>query len=496
MTRAILLLVSLILAVLTWTPSAAAEKRVALVIGNGDYANATRLPNPRSDAEDVAAALRRSGFVTIVGLDLDQTKMQEAAINFARAAREADVALFYYSGHAMQFAGVNYLMPVDAKLTDEADLRRMARVDDILYELQQAKNLRILVLDACRDNPFAEELKRSIGFTRAASFQRGLAKIDTPEGMIVAFSTQAQRTADDGTGRNSPYTTAFLKHIEEQEEIGRVFRRISTDVYEATDHRQLPELSLSLIREYYLHGEASLPAPPSPLQSATPDPALSAWNAAKDTESESVLEAFITKFGESFYAELAKAKLADLKEKKIAVVSPPEPQWNSPKPAQSEVAILPKPEMAPEHRLGETFKDCNECPVMVVVPAGAFIMGSPESEQDRGGNEGPQHLVTFAKLFAVGAFAVTFDEWDVCVANDGCNGYKPKDHGWGRGSHPVINVSWNQAKAYVAWLSRKTGKPYRLLSEAEREYVTRAGTTTPFWWGSSISTDQANYNSN
>ena len=104
------------------------DKRIALVIGNGAYATVTPLPNPRNDAEDVAAALKRSGFETIVGIDLDQTKMQEATIDFARMARDADVALFYYSGHAMQFAGVNYLMPVDARLRDEADLRRMARV--------------------------------------------------------------------------------------------------------------------------------------------------------------------------------------------------------------------------------------------------------------------------------------------------------------------------------------------------------------------------------
>ena len=88
---------------------------------------------------------------------------------------------------------------------------------------------------------------------------------------------------------------------------------------------------------------------------------------------------------------------------------------------------------------------------------------------------------------------MTFDEWDACVADGGCNGYQPSDEGWGRGRRPVINVSWDDAKAYVAWLSKKTGKTYRLLSEAEREYVTRAGTTTPFWWGSSISTSQANY---
>ena len=104
--------------------------------------------------------------------------------------------------------------------------------------------------------------------------------------------------------------------------------------------------------------------------------------------------------------------------------------------------------------------------------------------------------MTFARSFAVGKFAVTFEEWDACVADGGCNGYRPGDEGWGRGRRPVIHVKWDDAQAYVAWLSRKTGKGYRLLSEAEREYVTRAGTTTPFWTGSTISKNQANFSTN
>ena len=147
----------------------------------------------------------------------------------------------------------------------------------------------------------------------------------------------------------------------------------------------------------------------------------------------------------------------------------------------------------------KTFQDrladgnpCPMCPEMVVVPAGTFTMGSPPSEPKRFNGEA-QVPVTIARPFAVGKFAVTFDQWDACVADGGCNGYRPDDKGWGRGNRPVINVSWDDAKAYAAWLSRKTGKTYRLLSEAEREYVTRAGTTMPFWWGPSISTYQANY---
>ena len=137
---------------------------------------------------------------------------------------------------------------------------------------------------------------------------------------------------------------------------------------------------------------------------------------------------------------------------------------------------------------------------MVVVPAGSFMMGSPENEPERSSDE-DQVRVSIAAPFAVGKYAVTFDEWDACVAVGkgpheiglkGCKAH-PADEGWGRGKHPVINVNWDDAKAYAAWLSRKTGKTYRLLSEAEREYAARAGTTTPFWWGSSITPIKANY---
>ena len=144
---------------------------------------------------------------------------------------------------------------------------------------------------------------------------------------------------------------------------------------------------------------------------------------------------------------------------------------------------------------GQTFKECRNCPEMVVVPAGVFTMGSPADEEGRLHNEGPQRQVTIPEPFAVGKFALTFDEWDACVSAGGCNSYKPADEGGRRGQHPVVNVSWTDANAYVAWLSETTGRPYRLLSEAEREYVSRAGTKSSFWFGTSISGQQANYDS-
>jgi formylglycine-generating enzyme required for sulfatase activity len=139
---------------------------------------------------------------------------------------------------------------------------------------------------------------------------------------------------------------------------------------------------------------------------------------------------------------------------------------------------------------GDAFQECAKCPKMMVVPAGSFTMGSPASEPGRYPDEGPQHGVTIGRQFAIGQFELTFDEWDDCVADGGC--HKPPDQGWGRGSRPVINVSWDDANAYVAWLAKKTGKPYRLLSEAEYEYATRAGTTTAYPWGDEIGNNNAN----
>ncbi|WP_338306435.1 caspase family protein [Bradyrhizobium sp. TM233] len=297
--------------------SASADTRVALVIGNGAYASTAQLPNPSHDAEDVAASLRRSGFEVIQGIDLRQADMQDLTIRFARAASRADVAIFYYSGHAMQYNGVNYLMPVDATLTDEADLKRFVRVDDIVNDLQQAKNLRILVLDSCRDNPLAETLKRSA--TRAASIGRGLSKVEAPRGTIVSFSTQSGQTAADGVGRNSPYTAAFLKHIEEPQEIGDVFRDISSDVYDASGKTQLPELSLSIIGKFYLNGPVSVTiAPAAPQVAPRADPCASAeahWKAADTIGTVSAFEDHLTRFSSCSFASLAKARIEGLKQK-------------------------------------------------------------------------------------------------------------------------------------------------------------------------------------
>ncbi len=143
----------------------------------------------------------------------------------------------------------------------------------------------------------------------------------------------------------------------------------------------------------------------------------------------------------------------------------------------------PPSDVAKRYRPGENFKDCDACPEMVAVPPGTFLMGSPPDEKGRGDREGPPRRVAIAGAMAVGKYEVTFAEWDACRADGGCNGHIPDDRGWGRGRRPVIGVSWADAAAYAKWLGRKTGKPYRLPSEAEWEYAARAGTSTPQFWG-------------
>jgi len=211
-----------------------------------------------------------------------------------------------------------------------------------------------------------------------------------------------------------------------------------------------------------------------------------AWTKVKDSKRAEDFDGFVRQHPSGHFAERARG---------LQVALRPAPAQPA-QPAQPAVGVYPAPPAAPSSlpAPGTVFKDCEACPEMVVVPAGSFTMGSPENEQGRVAHEDPQHRVTIARPFAAGKYEVTFDQWDACVNSGGCNGHRPNDRVWGgRGNRPVIDVSWSDAKAYVEWLSRRSGKRYRLLTEAEWEYAARAGTTTPFHFGSTIGTDQANY---
>lgn len=301
---------------------------------------------------------------------------------------------------------------------------------------------------------------------------------------------------------------------------------MTADVLSATKGKQQPERLSRLQSELILLPATSGAVLQAP-QSLTSE-AGKRWDEIKDLSDVSLIEAFRAQYGKEnpFYDRLASQRAGALKEKtpqwgvgtwgsfpwsssskpepakaagqQTAVVAPKTPPASPPEPACDgllvAVAVGKKPCIKPGS--GESFKDCPDCPEMVVVPSGSFTMGSPGNEPGREKDEGPQHKVTIAEPFAVGRFAVTFAEWDACAGDGGCGRYKPGDNGWGRGNMPVINVSWDDAQSYVKWLSEKTGRHYRLLSEAEREYVTRAGKKSPFWWGASISPEQANYDGN
>jgi formylglycine-generating enzyme required for sulfatase activity len=243
-------------------------------------------------------------------------------------------------------------------------------------------------------------------------------------------------------------------------------------------------------------------APPTRLSEAA-----EAWASVKDSTDVRDLEAYRRQYGQLnlFYDRQAERRIDELK-KQVAVAAPPPAAKPTPvvEPAVGlfSASRAPLPLKAVEERAlkpKDSFKECGTCPEMVVVPAGSFAMGSPASEEGRLDTEGPQRQVTIARPFAVGKFEVTFAEWDACVSAGGCAGNKtPSDQGWGRGKRPVINVSWDDAKEYTAWLSRTTGKTYRLLTEAEWEYAARGVTSasTPskrYWWGDQASHEYANY---
>jgi hypothetical protein len=222
---------------------AAAEKRVALVIGNSNYVRAGKLANPVNDATKVSKALRHFGFEVILGVDLDRRAFEGKVRSFSRALARADTAVLYYAGHGLQVAGHNYLIPADAGLKSERDLDFEAiGLDFVLkqMEVDREGKINIVFLDACRDNPLARNLARSMG-TRSASVGTGLAEVQTGVGTFIAFSTQPGNVAVDGKGENSPFTAALTKHmLEPGRNLTSIMIEVRKDVLAATGGRQVP----------------------------------------------------------------------------------------------------------------------------------------------------------------------------------------------------------------------------------------------------------------
>ena len=466
------LLAAVLALVVLATPTVVlADGRVALVVGNSTYAHIGRLPNPDNDARDISTALRRLGFEVTTELDADRVELTEALRAFTRRSAGADVSLVFYAGHGIEMDGVNYLVPVDAQLERDVDVRfETVTVDDLLVSTSGA-SLRLVILDACRNNPLARSMQRTAA-TRTVS---GGSFADLNEDLLgdetlVAYAAAAGTTAADGRGRNSPYTAALLSHLETPLEIGLLFRRVRAQVLASTNGAQRPHEYHSLVGEHYLSG-ASGAAPVTTTvagDSATTAARLQQenvfWESVRESTNPGDFEAYLRQYPTGVYRLLAANRLAVLR---TAAADPP--------------AVDP---WAP----GTVFRDCPTCPEMVVVPAGRFRMGCV-SGRDCRDDERPVHEVEVAS-FALSKYEVTFDEYDTFVQATGHR--RPNDRGWGRGRRPVINVFWEDAAAYVAWLSRETGDEYRLPSESEWEYAARAGTTTRYSWGQDLGRNRAN----
>ena len=262
--RAIAAVFVLLFATAAW----AAETRVALVIGNGAYQHMQQLVNPPNDAHDIAAMLTGLGFDVDLGTDLPQMEMERKLTAFERKASTADVALVFFAGHGIQHAGsgpngqsFNYLLPVDADIQDEADLRFLMKAQDISDALQGASRVRILILDACRDNNVPQKISAKIAGERGTAVSRGLAPMPAASGTLIAFSTQAGAVAADGVGRNSQFAAALIKHLPEPGADVRIaFAEAREDVYEGTKRTQLPEVWDSLIGRFSMQS-ASAPPP-------------------------------------------------------------------------------------------------------------------------------------------------------------------------------------------------------------------------------------------
>lgn len=530
-----------------------ADKRVALVIGNGEYAKVGKLPNPPRDAATIAALFRTAGFAVVdVKTDLGVGPMRRALRDFSDQVREADIAVVFFAGHGIEVNGTNYLIPVDAGLERDIDVEDEAvPLDRVTQMLEQAKRLRLVILDACRDNPFVRSMKRTV---TTRSVGRGLAKVEVlGSDTLVAFAARHGSTAADGESGNSPYTTALIKHLVTPGlDLRLALGRVRDEVLKTTGNRQEPFVYGSL-------GGAEIALVPAPKVEAKPVPppappvsqAAFEWSRV-DKASVAELDTFVRRHANSAEAEYARARLEQLSKQQAAAAAaaakapppaaaplaatpdPAPPAVKAPAAAGQKTALavpVPKPgiqklqtcegngveiQVGTEQRClkpKQTFKDCPGCPEMVLVPSGRFTMGSPAGEEGRFNSEGPQRAVTIANPFAVGKFALTRAEFEVFVKaathpmSESCytmsgtelkeaKGKSFRDPGFAQAdNHPAVCVSWDDAKAYVAWLSKTTGKAYRLLTEAEREYVARAGTTTPYPWGASIAPEHANYDS-
>jgi len=321
--RYLTLLLSLTCMALTAT-AAQADRRVAFVVGNGAYKNVAALPNPSIDAKAVAGALRNVGFEVVEGTNLTRDKMTERLLDFGKKAQGADIAVFFYAGHGIAISGTNYLLPIDADIKSEMDVKLGAaiNIDLTLDQTMGDAKVKLVFLDACRDNPFAAKIKANSA-TRSVSVQTGLAEMKSGEGTLIAFATGPGQTALDGTeGGNSPFTRALLANITKPGvEIQQAMTQVRAQVNEETNKGQLPWGHTNLIGAVYLNGApapgAAAAAGPAQQQVALAPNAeveVEFWRSIKDSNKAEEFRAYLTNYPNGQFRSLAQSRVASLEQ--------------------------------------------------------------------------------------------------------------------------------------------------------------------------------------
>ena len=454
--------------------SASAVGRVALVIGNAEYETLTRLKNPANDARAMATKLRGLDFELVGGkahLNVTRNEMLgllDSLEDMLRPTQDA-TALVYYSGHGVAEDDDNWLVPVDdkyIKYQENVPEHAVAAWKGVVGRLEVRGNgLNIVILDACRDSPLPSR-RRTKG-TGTIGLAKGLARYDSadPVTTVVVYAAAAGKAAYDGDGDNSPFTTALLTEMEKPgRNLNEVLGATFDAVYRATGKRQTPWHESN--------------APYLPFQFA---PASGQGGPSKTAQGHERLKVALQSTNDSDVEPAAGRK-------KVKEQAARDLQY--------------------ELQHDREFQDCPQCPQMVVVPAGTFEMGSPSGEGAR--DEEHRHRVTIPEPIAIGMFEVKRAEFahfmeetnrsggSACWQYDGVETKEtsgPTDPGFIQGENePMVCVSWMDAQAYVEWLSRKTKKKYRLLSESEWEYAARGGTVAPRYWDESESGQCGNTN--
>jgi len=439
--------------------TAASGQRVALVIGNGTYKKAP-LPNPLNDADDMTEVLEQTGFKVTKLKNASLQEMKTAIQAFGRKLNDGGVGLFYFAGHGVQYQGENYLFPIGATINISTVGHlpyETLRANYVLAVMEDAKNsLNLVFLDACRNNPVARSLFRSRGMEE----KEGLAPMQAPSGSLIAYATRPNRRALDGEGRNSPYVKFLKKELLKPGlEIEKMLKNVRVLVRQETKEYQAPGYYSELNETFCFVepcGKTQLAAQASPVTQPQPVVPL-----------------------------IAPPVFSEIPEK-----------------------LPPKPSQPPSKFFRDRLADGSLGPEMVWIPAGSFRMGDIQGSGDS--DEKPVHRVAVSK-FALGRYEVTVGEYLRFVQATGRhapewqeqgskynihtgtdNHYKKLGNALTNKNHPIVGVSWNDATAYAEWLSRQTGKQYRLPTEAEWEYAARAGTDTKYWWGNDIGSNKAN----